>query len=171
MVCAQISLAYPFDIESEDVSFAKFEKFSTIISSSIFFSSTLFFPFGTPMARALDLLLFSHRSLRLCLSVCFQSVFSIVQIGEFLLYLQVHQFFLLLSPFSYRAHTVRFLLWFQFWNFHFVLLCIFYPFAETSNIHLFWECIRLPVGVTLICHLAVVFFHSRWDFPCCWYNE
>ena len=66
------------------ICFAMFGKFSAIISLNIVSTLLTFFP-GTPVIQILDLLLFSHRSLRLC-SFYFFSIFSLLfRLGKFCL--------------------------------------------------------------------------------------
>lgn len=64
-------------LEYVGMSFATFEKLSVIISVSTFLSSSFFLLSLSPRTWMLDLLLQSHRPLRLC-SFFFQSIFSLL---------------------------------------------------------------------------------------------
>lgn len=106
------------------------------ISSNIFQAQYLFsYSSETPVTWMIDLLLYSYMSPNLCSPFFFfQSIFSVVQVGKFLLFhLKFTDFFHLSSPFCCLAHSTSFkILVIVIFTIKFLLeSCFYYFFAET----------------------------------------
>ena len=110
-----------------------------------FFSSTLSFLFGL-QCKSIRTFVFLPWVTE-ALSVCFQSVFSIVQIGNFL-------FFSSSSPIRSSVEPIQWDFYYGFGSKIYIKKKFFFiPLLKLPVFHLFWDCIILPVGIALICLL------------------